>query len=75
MDIAAIKTMTDAMAGTNKPFIMSSGSGLLGDTGLLPVSEEFPVNPRDCLTPPGSRVLTERVRAFFNFTCILCVVR
>ncbi|CAL8465187.1 g4722 [Coccomyxa elongata] len=60
MDIAAIKTMTDAMAGTNKPFIMSSGSGLLGDTGLLPVSEEFPVDPRDCLTPPGSRVLTER---------------
>ena len=30
IDCAAIKAMTDAMAGTEKPFVMSSGTGVMG---------------------------------------------
>ena len=44
IDCAAITAMTDAMAGTNKPFVMSSGTGrcvtplllLLPRLGALP---------------------------------------
>lgn len=32
VDCAAIKAMTDAMTGTNKPFVMSSGTGLMGES-------------------------------------------
>ena len=52
--------MTNALAGSGKPFIMSSGTDILGDTGLAPVSEEFPVDPHHS-TRPTSRVLCERV--------------
>ena len=30
IDCAAIKAMTDAMAGTNKPFVQSSATGVMG---------------------------------------------
>ena len=61
LDIAAIGAMTDAMAGSGKPFIMSSATGVLGDTGALTVSEEFPLNPHHCIKPPGTRVICQRV--------------
>ncbi|EIE23314.1 NAD(P)-binding protein [Coccomyxa subellipsoidea C-169] len=60
LDIAAVGAMTDAMAGSNKPFIMSSATGVLGETGPVPVSEEFPLDPHHCIKPPGSRVICER---------------
>ena len=32
IDCAAIKAMTDAMAGTDKPFVQSSATGVMGTT-------------------------------------------
>ena len=58
IDCAAIKAMTDAMAGTDKPFVMSSGTGVVGETGPQPVTEEFPIDPEHAL---ATRVSTERV--------------
>ena len=46
------------MAGTNKPFVMSSGTGVVGETGPEPVTEEFPIDPEHAL---AARVSTERV--------------
>ncbi|CAK0787744.1 hypothetical protein CVIRNUC_010966 [Coccomyxa viridis] len=57
IDCAAIKAMTDAMAGTDKPFVMSSGTGVVGETGPQPVTEEFPIDPEHAL---ATRVSTER---------------
>lgn len=71
LDIAAVGAMTDAMAGSNKPFIMSSATGVLGETGPVPVSEEFPLDPHHCIKPPGSRVLCERVRKDSN-SILIC---
>lgn len=42
---AAIAAFVDALSGSGKPFIATSGTGLLGDTGERPVDEEFPVKP------------------------------
>lgn len=42
---ATIATFVDALSGSGKPFIATSGTGLLGDTGDQPVNEEFPVKP------------------------------
>ncbi|BDA43900.1 Uncharacterized protein C2A9.02 [Coccomyxa sp. Obi] len=55
----AVRAITEALAGSGKPFIMSSGTDVLGDTGLAPVSEEFPVDPHHSARPT-SRVLCER---------------
>lgn len=63
MDRSAIQTMTAAMAGTNKPFVMSSGTGLLGSTGPAPANEEFPIDPEIHLR---HRVSSERVCVFPN---------
>ena len=59
MDMAAISAMTDALAGSQKPFIISSGTGFLGNTGPIPVSEEYPIDPD---APSRLRCLNERVR-------------
>ena len=58
IDCMGIKAMTDAMAGSNKPFVMSSGTGVVGETGPQPVTEEFPIDPEHAL---ATRVSTERV--------------
>ena len=58
IDCAAITAMTDAMAGSNKPFVMSSGTGVVGETGPQTVTEEFPIDPEHAL---AARVSTERV--------------
>ena len=59
MDRAAINAMTDALAGSHKVFIMSSGTGFLGNTGPIPVSEEYPFDPD---APSRARCHNERVR-------------
>ena len=52
--------MTDALAGPHsKPFVMSSATGFMGNTGPHPVSEEFVV---DVEHPLAARCLPERVR-------------
>ena len=65
MDRAAIVAMTDALAASQKAFIMSSGTGFLGNTGPLPVSEEYPIDPD---APSRSRCHSERVSAWFPGT-------
>ena len=41
---AAIATFSDALAGTNKPFVATSGSGFLGDTGETIADEDYPAD-------------------------------
>ena len=58
IDYAAIKAMIDAVASTDKPFVMSSSTGMVGKTGPQPVTEEFPTDPKHAL---AIRIRTERV--------------
>jgi nucleoside-diphosphate-sugar epimerase len=51
LDREATAALIDALAGTGKPLIATSGSGLLGDTGPDPVGEDFPVDPSFLLAP------------------------
>src|SRR5579871_3954870 len=51
LDREATAAFADALAGTGKPLIATSGSGLLGDTGPAPVGEDFPVDPAFLLAP------------------------
>jgi nucleoside-diphosphate-sugar epimerase len=51
LDRGATAAFASALAGTGKPLIATSGSGLLGDTGPEPVGEDFPVNPDFLLAP------------------------
>ena len=41
---AAIAAFADALAGTNKPFIATSGSAFLGDTGETIADEDYPAD-------------------------------
>ncbi len=41
-DRAATAAFSEALAGTNKPFISTSGSAFLGDTHESPADEDFP---------------------------------
>ena len=45
LDRAAVRAMLDAMAGTGRPFLYTSGVWVLGDTGGRLVDETAPVNP------------------------------
>jgi nucleoside-diphosphate-sugar epimerase len=51
LDRGATAAFVEALAGTGKPLVATSGSGLLGDTGPEPVGEDFPVNPAFLLAP------------------------
>lgn len=62
-DCSVIAAMADAMAGTNKHLVMTSGTGVLGDTGAAPVSEAFPV---DISQGVAVRSLCERVCTSFQ---------
>lgn len=42
---AALQTLVDALAGTNKPFIFTSGAWIYGDTGDRSADEHSPLNP------------------------------
>jgi nucleoside-diphosphate-sugar epimerase len=44
---AAVSAMLDALAGSDKPLIYTSGGGTIGDTGLEPVDEDVVPNPPD----------------------------
>jgi nucleoside-diphosphate-sugar epimerase len=41
-DRAAVKAFSEALAGTNKPFITTTGAAFLGDTGETIADEDFP---------------------------------
>jgi nucleoside-diphosphate-sugar epimerase len=45
LDSAAVYAMLEALQGTNKPFIFTSGVWVLGNTGDKIVDEDYPVNP------------------------------
>ena len=51
IDCAAIKAMTDAMAGTDKPFVQSSATGVMGTTNsaLFMLSDTFDPALKYCL--------------------------
>ena len=72
MDRAAINAMTDALAGSHKVFIMSSGTGFLGNTGPVPVSEEYPFDPD---APSRARCHNERVRGNAQELCQMPLVQ
>ena len=59
-DAAAVHAMLDVLAGTNKPLIYTSGSGVLGDTGPHAVDE----------TMPGSRAGDVGLRTHLEETVI-----
>ncbi len=60
IDRAAIRAMTNALAGSHKAFIMCTGTGYLGNTGPIPVNEEYPFDPD---APSRSHCHNERVRS------------
>jgi len=45
VDQAAIRAMLDAMKGSNKPLVYTSGVWVLGNTGDKPADENAPLNP------------------------------
>jgi nucleoside-diphosphate-sugar epimerase len=44
-DTDAVTAMLDALQGTNKPFVYTSGVWVLGNTGDQPADESAPLNP------------------------------
>jgi nucleoside-diphosphate-sugar epimerase len=56
-DEAAVGAMLDALRGSDKPFIYTSGSGVLADTGSAPVGEDAPLSPYPML---ASRIRVEQ---------------
>ena len=44
-DLAVVRAMVDALAGTGKPFVYTSGVWVLGSTGETVATEDTPVNP------------------------------
>ncbi|MEG4218594.1 SDR family oxidoreductase [Microcoleus sp. Pol14C6] len=53
----AIATFIDALAGSGKPFVATSGTGLLGDTGDRIIDDSETVIPKDAL---ASRAAAEQ---------------
>ena len=47
VDTAAVATLLDALAGSGKPFVYTSGLWVLGDTGDAEVDEDAPLNPAE----------------------------
>jgi nucleoside-diphosphate-sugar epimerase len=45
MDLKAVDVMLQALASSGKPFVYTSGTWVLGDTGGRPVDETAPVRP------------------------------
>jgi nucleoside-diphosphate-sugar epimerase len=45
LDREAVRSMLDALRGSGKPFIYTSGIWLLGNTGEKPADESAPLNP------------------------------
>lgn len=43
VDIAATKSMLDALAGSGSPYVHTSGGWVLGNTGAEPVGEDAPI--------------------------------
>ncbi len=57
-DQVAVEAMLGALAGTGKPFVYTSGSGVLADTGATLADESAPTNEDG---PTARRVATERL--------------
>ncbi|HEY9644225.1 MAG TPA: SDR family oxidoreductase [Coleofasciculaceae cyanobacterium] len=47
----AIATLIDALAGSGKPLVATSGTGLLGDTGDRLIDDSEMIIPKDALAP------------------------
>lgn len=56
-DEAAVRTMLDALAGTGKAFLYTSGSGVLANTGTIAVEENAALSDAPML---ANRIVVER---------------
>ena len=57
-DVAAVNAMIAGLRGTGKPFIHTSGTGVLGDTGEVVYDEDTPVVPSEF---PAVKALQRRL--------------
>ncbi|WP_075836113.1 NAD-dependent epimerase/dehydratase family protein [Deinococcus marmoris] len=61
-DKQAVRAMLAEMAGSEKPFILTSGTALLGDTGITVFDEQTPIPPFPPTADPGLKALSERLQ-------------
>jgi len=61
LDQAAIRAMLDALNGSGKPFVYTSGVWVLGNTGDTPADESAPLNPAALVAwrPEAERMVLE----------------
>jgi nucleoside-diphosphate-sugar epimerase len=61
IDRSAVEAILDALQGTNKPFIYTSGIWVYGSTGDRVATEETPLNPSPLVAwrPPNERLALE----------------
>src|SRR5687768_1943832 len=57
-DVAAVNAMIAGLRGTGKPFIYTSGTGVLGNTGEIIHDEDTPVVPSEL---PAVKALQQRL--------------
>jgi nucleoside-diphosphate-sugar epimerase len=64
VDQAAIRVMLDALNGSGKPFVYTSGVWVLGNTGDTPADESAPLNPAALVAwrPAVERMVLERAQ-------------
>ncbi len=76
-DIAASRAIRDALEGSGKPFVLTSGAWVLGDTGDRMADETWPCNPvelvawrgpleEEILATPGMRGIVLRPGVVFG---------
>jgi nucleoside-diphosphate-sugar epimerase len=64
VDLVAIRAMLDALHGSGKPFVYTSGVWVLGNTGDTPAGESAPLNPAALVAwrPAVERMVLESVQ-------------
>jgi len=64
VDLEAIRAMLDALSGSLKPFVYTSGVWVLGNTGDMPADESSPLNPSALVAwrPAVERMVLESVQ-------------
>ena len=64
IDLVAVKAMLGALAGSEKPFIVTSGTAVMGNTGP-PANEEFPPDPDWMFRVISERVCHSRLKTYY----------
>ncbi|MBW4646772.1 MAG: hypothetical protein KME23_27935 [Goleter apudmare HA4340-LM2] len=63
---AAVEIFLNALEGTDKPFIYTTGTWLLGNTGDHPADENTPLNPTPLYAISQARTLVTHNRTDFE---------